>query len=186
MTERVSGATGRISTAFIIAEPAHGRMVPPLDTRRLLRESAPVAVILLFWTTLSTVAHPIVASGLHRAGLIMALLYTVVRGVALARRHTPTPAPETVVGILRENVRVVIAAGAWFVAAELVYVVERLWEDSDLPGAFTSPAEALAFVLAGAGVATILLYAIVVGLPRIRDSVTETGSGAAGATSADD
>lgn len=161
-------------------------MVPPYDTRRLLRESAPVAVILLFWTTLSSIAHPIVASGLHRAGLIMALLYTVIRGVALARNHTPTSPPVTITGILRENVRVVIAAGAWFVAAELVYVIRRLWEDLNLPGAFTSPAEALAFVLVSAGVATILMYAIAVGLPRVRNTGTVTGNGTTGATSADD
>lgn len=161
-------------------------MVSPLDTRRLLRESAPVTVILLFWVVLSSVVRPTIATGLLRAGVIMALLYTVVRGVALARTHQPTPQPDDLEGILRENVRVALPAGVWFLAAYLVYFIEQVWDVLGIPGWDTSPAEGLAFVFVGAGVAVVLLYAISVGLPRVRGNAPATGNDTTGAAPADD
>lgn len=73
-------------------------MVSPLDTRDLLRESTPVAIILLFWVVLSSVVIHSIANGLLRAGVIMTLLYTVVRGVTLARTHQPTSQPDDLGG----------------------------------------------------------------------------------------
>lgn len=161
-------------------------MVPPLDTRRLLRASAPVAVILLFWVGLSSVVRPVVATGLVRAGVIMALLYTVVRGVALARTQPPTPQPDDLKCVLLENVRVALPAAAWFLAASLVYVIEQVWDTLGIPGWDTSPAAGLAFVFTGTGVAVVLLYAITVGLPRVRGDAAGTESDTTGATPADD
>lgn len=161
-------------------------MVPSLGPRSLVRESAPVAVILLFWVGLSSFVRPVIATGLVRAGVIMALLYTIVRGVRLARTHQPTPEPDDLEGLLRENVRVALPAAAWFLAAYLVYALERTWTVLGIPGWDTSPAEVLAFVFTGAGVAVVLLHAITVGVPRIRGNAPGTGSNETGAAPADD
>ena len=161
-------------------------MVSPPDTRHLLRESAPVAVILLFWVILSSLVQPAIATGLLRAGVIMALLYTIVRGVTLTRTHPPASQPDDLKGILRENVRVALPAGVWFLAAHLVYFIEQLWDMLGIPGWDTSPADSLAFVFIGAGVAVVLLYAISVGLPRVRGNAPNTGNDATGAAPADD
>lgn len=160
-------------------------MAPPLASRRLIRESAPVAVILAFWLGLSSVVRPVIATGLVRAGIIMALLYTVVRGVALARNHPPTPQPTDLEGIVRENLRVALPAAAWFLAAYLVFVLEQVWEMIGIPGVDTSPATGLAFVFTGTGVAVVLLYAITIGIPRVRGEMPDTGSQPTGAASAD-
>ena len=115
-------------------------------------------MILLFWTVLGTFVRVDVATGLLRAGVVMALLYAVVRGVGLARTAPATPQPRDVRALLRENARVALPAGAWFLAAHLTYVVAGLWDAFRLPGLFTSPADEFAFVFVGTGVATVLLY----------------------------
>lgn len=161
-------------------------MVSPLDTRRLLQESAPVAVILLFWVIFSSIVRPTIATGLLRADVIMALLYTVVRGVTIARTYSPISHPDDLKEILRENVRVALPAGVWFLAAHLVYFIEQLWDMLGIPGWETSPADSLAFVFIGAAVAVVLLYAISVGLPRVRGNAPNTGNDATGAAPADD
>lgn len=161
-------------------------MVPPLSTRRLLQESAPVVVILLFWTVLSWLVRYDIAAGFVRAGVIMALLYTVVRGVSLARRTPTAPQPDDIEGLLRENVHVALPAGGWFLAAHLVYFIEGLWDLFGIPGVFTSPAADLSFVFIGAGVAVVLLYAISVGLPRVRGDVVDGTAGSSTATPAND
>lgn len=161
-------------------------MGPPLDSRRLVRESAPVAVILLFWVGLSTLARPVIATGLLRVGIIMALLYTVVRGLAIAQTQPPTDQPTDVEGILRENVRVALPAGIWFLSAHAIFVVEHVWDTLGIPGLGTSPAEGLAFVFIGAGVASVLLYAIAIGVPRARATTSSRVDEPAGGTPADD
>lgn len=143
-------------------------MASPLDTRRLLRESAPVAVILLFWVVLASFVPAEIATGLMRAGIIMAVLYTIVRGLAIAETLEPARLPTDVEGILRENVRVAIPAGSWFLAAHAIYLVEQLWDMLGIPGWDTSPAGEISFVFVGTGVAAVLLYAISVGVPRVR------------------
>lgn len=59
----------------------------------------------------------------------------------------------------------------WFLSAQLVYVVEGLWDMLGIPGTFTSPADGVAFVLNGTGIAVVLLYAIWVGLPYVRGEI---------------
>lgn len=161
-------------------------MVSPLDTRHLLRESAPVAIILLFWVVLSSIVRPAIATGLLRAGVIMALLYTVVRGVTLTQIHSPLPQPEDLEGVMRENVRVALPAGVWFLTAHLVYVIEDVWNALGIPGLHTSPAGGLAFVFIGTGVAVVLLYAISVGIPRVRGNTLKRGNDTTGAVPTDD
>lgn len=143
-------------------------MESAIDTRRLLRESLPVAVILLFWVVLASFTPAEIATGLLRAGVVMALLYTIVRGLAIAETLEPTRQPTDVEGILRENVRVAIPAGVWFLAAQAIYLVEQLWDMFGIPGWDTSPAGEISFVFVGTGVAVVVLYAISVGLPRVR------------------
>lgn len=140
-------------------------------TRRLLRESVPVAAILLFWLVLAVPVRPSISAGLIRAGIVMAILHTVVRAVVLVQELPPATQARDLEGILRENVGVAIPAGAWFLSAEIVYVVEGLWDTLGIPGAFTSPADGLAFVLNGTGVAVVLLYAIWVALPSVRGEI---------------
>ena len=161
-------------------------MVSSLDTRDLLRESTPVAIILLFWVVLSSVVIHSIANDLLRAGVIMALLYTVVRGVTLARTHQPTSQPDDLEGILRENVRVALPAGVWFLVAHLVYFIETLWDRFGIPGSVTFAAEGLEFIFIGAGVAVVLLYAISVGLPRVRGNTPNKGNDMTGTAPADD
>lgn len=161
-------------------------MDSPLDTRRLLRESAPMAVILLFWVLLASIAPSSVGTGLLRAGIIMALLYTIIRGLAIAQHHVPTSQPTDVEGILRENVRAAIPAGIWFLVSQVFYFVEDLWDILGIPGWDTSPAGDLAFVFVSTGVAAVLLYAIAVGLPRARGIDATPGGEPAGDVPADD
>lgn len=161
-------------------------MASSLDTRRLLRESAPVAVILLFWVMLASFVPAEIATGLVRAGVVMALLYTIIRGLAIAQIHEPTRQPTDVEGILRENVRVAIPAGIWFLAAQAIYLVEQIWDMLGIPGWDTSPAGELAFVFVGTGVAAVVLYAISVGLPRVRGIESTRGDDTPDGLPADD
>ena len=157
-----------------------------LDTRRLLRESSPVAIILLFWLALSVPARPSISAGLIQGGVIMAILYSVVRGVMLAQEYQPAVQATDLRGILTENVRVAIPAGAWFLSGQIIYEIQNLWDTLGLPGAFTSPADGLAFVVNGAGVAVVLIYAIWVGLPYLRGEMSTEGSGPSMSPQTDD
>lgn len=161
-------------------------MTSPIATRQLLRESTPVAVILLFWVVLSSVVRPDIGSGLLRAGVIMAGLYTLVRGVMIAKPVHPTVQPTDLEGVLRENVTVAVPAGLWFIAAHLIYFVEHRWDMMGIPGVATSPANDFVFVFIGTGVATVFLYAIVVGISRIREEPTTPGNPGADRRTADD
>lgn len=145
------------------------------DTRRLLRESSRVAVILLFWLALSVPARPSISAGLIQAGILMAILYSVIRGVMLAQEYPPAIQTTDLKGIFIQNVRIAIPAGAWFLSGQIIYEVQDLWDTLGIPGAFTSPADGLAFVLNGAGVAVVLIYAIWVGLPYLRGEMSAEG-----------
>lgn len=160
---------------------------PLLDTERLLRESAPVAVILLFWNVLSELFAPNISSGLFWAGIVMTLLYVVVRGVALAESTPAASRPDDLQAVLAENVRVALTAGVWFLAAELLYLARSALAFSTM--------DLLALACSGAGVGVVALYALAVGIPRVRDEtrraddgVTDesTGEGSTDATPADD
>jgi len=155
-------------------------MAPGFPTSRLLRESAPVAVVLLFWVLLSSLLPDVVTDAVLLAGVVMALLLVVVRGVALAAALPTVPAPDDTGAVLRENVGVALGAGVWFLAALVVYAAEGLWNLLGIPGAFTTPAPGLAFVFSATGVATVVLYAVAVGLPRVRRATDGGGSHGAG------
>lgn len=158
----------------------------PLDTRRLLYESAPVAGILFFWLFFTRFVHPVIAAGLFYGGIGMALLYTIVRGVALASSLPATSPPDDLQGIIQENVQVALPAGVWFLGAVLIYEIEMFWDSFGLPGLATSPAGIITLVMTGTGVGVVLLYAIAVGVPRVRGGGATSGSSGSSAASLDD
>lgn len=161
-------------------------MVSSLTTYDLLEESAPVAVILLFWVALASVATGTIATGLLRAGFIMALLYTIVRGVALAETLQSTSQPADLSGILWENVWVALPAGVWFVVARLLTLLEWLLGTAGVPSSVTSLAAETSIAFVGAGVAVVLLYAISTGLTRVGNTAPNSGNDVAGVAPADD
>lgn len=161
-------------------------MVPPLTTDNLLRESSPVAVILLFWVALASLATSTIATGLLGAGLIMALLYTIVRGVALAETRQAASQPDDLSGILLENVRVALPAGVWFLVARLVSLLEWLLVTAGVPSSVTSLVADAPFAFVGAGVAVVLLYAISTGLTRVGNTAPNSGNDVAGVAPAVD
>lgn len=153
-------------------------MSPPHDTERLLRESGPVVAILFFWNVLSAMFHSPIQSGLFWAGVVMALLYVVVRGIVLAKSVPATPSYNDVGWTLQENVRIAIPAGIWFLGAHVLYSID-VWEP--IPGL-----ETLALAFSGAGVGVVLLYALAVGLPRALNDASHIRGDATDATPADD
>jgi len=145
----------------------------PFDTRTLLRESAPVALVLGFWTTLSLLAPSDVAVGLRYAGFAMVLLYVVVRATAMAREIPASRTPNGADRILDDNLAVAIPAGLWFLLALLLDVVYQLSGyvvGMPIAGTFVDVAT---IVATGTGVATALLYAVAVGLFRTRESLQQ-------------
>lgn len=138
------------------------------ELRFVLRESIPITGILLVWGSVLGVvlvfpSHVAVdgdwaseiALGIRLAALVMVVLYVLDRGRSLAEPDTAKPVSSTFRTQFVENLRVGAAAGVWFVAA-LVALVVGVAPDT------------LVFVFTGTGVGVVLLYAIAVGIPRIR------------------
>jgi len=133
-----------------------------LQTSRLIGESIPVAAILLFWYLLAGIAQfQNVGGPVGDAGGVMAALYVIVRGVSLADRADP-PTTLDVRDVLRENARLAVPAGAWFVAAMLVGAVETYVH------VFEWVVSSVAASLAGAGLAVVGLYAVAAGKAALR------------------
>lgn len=125
-----------------------------LPPRRWFVESVPVAGILLFWNLLASVVYfPYVSESIGSAGVVMAALYVVVRGVALSSEVLP-PMTGGVTGILYENASIAVPAGAWFLAAMAVSMVEE--SAYDVLSAFK-------VTFAGAGLGVVALYAVAAG-----------------------
>jgi len=143
----------------------------PLSSKRFVVETVPVVAILLFWNLLAWIADfQNVGGSVRTAGLVMATLYVVVRGVALSAVVSP-PTTLDVESILRENARIAVPAGAWFVAAMAVamvgsYVVE-------LPRALALVADSLA----SAGLGVVTLYAVAAGTSAVRGEVADAATG---------
>ena len=140
------------------------------DTWLLLRESAPVVAVLIFWG----VASSMLRSQLFLAGLLMALLYIVSRGLVLAESSQPPSQSTGISGILRENVRVAVPAGFWVLLSQLV---APLHFGDLLPLTLSEIAETvvdgIALGLSWGSVAVVLLYVIAVGVPRVRAMVAD-------------
>lgn len=149
-------------------------MALPSGIARLYRESAPAALVLFLWALPSTDAFGAVDGALLLAGAAMALLYVVNRGLSLAGELAVRPAPEKASEHVRENLHVAGAAAGWLLASVVVSVVADASSHA-LPAALRSARllehvlGAVAFGLAGGGVATVLLYAVAAGVSRRRD-----------------
>ena len=162
-------------------------MSDTLSTRRLFTESIPIAVTVLFWVVLSWFANfSLIANGVRYAGVTMALFLAVHRGLSLGQTLSSDPVTMDVEAVLRENIRVALPAGSWFLAAFIVYVIDSLWASVPLPGLFTSPANAFAFAFTVTGVATVVLYAAAVGRSSTRDDSSFSGNSTVTAISSDD
>jgi hypothetical protein len=144
-------------------------MSPP-NPRRIFVDSLPIAAILLFWVVISWLGtHPLLGRSARIAGLVMALTYAIVWGITSAS-HTRSPPEFAGLGsVLRVNGHALLAGVGWFVVARLVLFAEQLWNELAFPGAFTSPAEGLAFAFTATGVVTIVLYAVTLATSILRD-----------------
>ncbi|WP_135825115.1 hypothetical protein [Halorussus ruber] len=130
-----------------------------LQPRRLIRESAPVAAILSFWNLLAVVTQQQhVGESVGSAGVVMAALYVVVRGVSLSSEALP-PVTGDVRAVVYENAQLAIPAGAWFLGAMVTNALGELLFAYG-PPSFVS---ALASSLAGAGLGVVALYAVAAG-----------------------
>ena len=130
----------------------------PLQPKRLAAEAVPVAGILAFWNLLAWfVQHQNVGGPVRTAGVVMAGLYVVVRGVSLAP-EVPRFATDDVRLVLYENARVAVPAGAWFVAAMAVAAIDGS------TGYGHSPVTTIvASALAGSGLGVVGIYAVAAG-----------------------
>jgi hypothetical protein len=132
----------------------------PLGSRRVLRESVPIAALLLLWTVLSWLAfEPFVSWAVRTTGAVVAAGYVVVCGVRLGREAAPF-VDDDALSVLGQNVYVALAPAAWFLTAVLVPVAADLWELFGLPGLFVSPAGDLVRVCALSGLGTALLLVV--------------------------
>ena len=134
-----------------------------LPPKRLAAEAVPVAAVLAFWSVVSWlfVLRPEIEGAVRTAGVVMAALYVVVRGVALAS-EVSVPDVGDLEAVLRDNGRVAISAGFWFVGAAAVHLLDQAWSDFGVPGLHVSPAGWIIHVLAGAGLGVVGLYAVAV------------------------
>lgn len=136
-----------------------------LRPMRLAEEGVPVAAILLFWTFVSWVftLSPVLSGTARDAGIVMAALYVVVRGAGLAPEVSP-PETDDIRTILRENARIAVGAGPWFLSAALVHLVTQFWLEPRWPGLLFSRMDWVVQLLAGVGLAVITLYAVACGI----------------------
>jgi len=147
-----------------------------LPPRRLVREGVPIVAILLFWNLLAVFVDPHgIGGAVRNAGVVMAVLYVVVRGAGLAPEAVP-PSTEDIGAVLWENARLAVPAGAWFLAALVVYLlgtalgtaVRRQFHFvsevvTSLEGAF-----------AGAGLGVVGLYAVATGFAAFDGGASST------------
>lgn len=139
-----------------------------LSLRQLVRESLPLPAILLLWSVLAAFVGAPIQSGLELVGVVMMTLYAVVRGVGLGRTRDVDDGETDLPDVLRQNGRVAVVAGVWFLAATLVSLLRVAWRAFvELP-AFSTVAEPVVFVFVGSGVGTVVLYAVAVATAELR------------------
>jgi len=133
----------------------------PIEPRTALRDSLPLAGVLLLWTVLSWLAiyDPFVAETVRTAGAVAALGYVVVRGVRRGR-DAAALVDRDVASVVGQSLRIALAPAAWFLAAGLVPIVADLWNLLGIYGLFRSPAETIVRVCTLTGLGTALLVVI--------------------------
>lgn len=150
-------------------------MSSPLSARQLLRDSLPVPLILAVWILPANLLGGGTGQALFVAGIAMVALYVVVRGAGRSSRCRAGTEPADVGAILEENVRVLVVAAAWFLAAQFLWFVfsSPLGVLPDLR--YLDVFGAIVFALNGAGVGVVLLYAVAVGRARLVAGPTAAG-----------
>ncbi len=132
----------------------------PLTPGRALRESLPLASVLLLWTVLSWLAfEPLVSRTVQAVGVVTGLAYVAVRGISLGDEATPL-VTSGAASVLGQQLRLAPAPAVWFLAGISVPLVEDLWGLLGLFGLFTSPGDDLVRVCALVGVGTALLLVV--------------------------
>lgn len=152
-----------------------------LSAKQWAEQAVPVAAILIFWNVLAVVAaEQGVGGSIRSAGIVMAALYVLLRGVALSSEVLP-PATKNVIAVLFENARIAVPAGAWFLGAMVVYVADGflfLYNPSET-------ATALASAFAGAGLGVVGMYAVAAGYATLGDGDGDAVNGGRDATGGD-
>jgi len=141
---------------------------PPLGPRRLVRESVPIAITLSVWQVAALVlSRSGTDDALRLAGLAMAGLYALVRGVTLCAHLDVDATPRALADVLRENGWVLVGAGGWFLLVQALGWGLRVapWIDWVRELVVVDLA---AFVLNWTGVGAVVLYAVAVGSARVR------------------
>ena len=142
-----------------------------LSAKRWAEQAVPVAAILLFWNVLAVVAaEQGVGGSIRSAGVVMAALYVLLRGVALAS-EVLVPATKDVIAVLFENARIAVPAGAWFLGAMVVYVADGYL----FVYGPSSAATALASALAGGGLGVVGIYAVAAGYAALENGDVANG-----------
>lgn len=127
--------------------------------KRMATEGLPVAAVLLFWNLLAFVPGLQGVGGpVRNAGVLMAGLYVLIRGVSLSSHVLPTTTGN-LRGVLYENARVAVPAGPWFVAAMAVFA----FDGHTYAYGPSWAAAALGGALAGGGLGVVALYAVAAG-----------------------
>jgi hypothetical protein len=129
---------------------------------RRFEDSIPVFAVLLPWMLLSILGGSNLGAELWHAGLVMALLYVVVRGVS--RSHAVADGkqsdPDSIVAVLRDSGLALAVALPWFLLA-IALELARTYTGFYWIGSFVSVAETT-------GLLTVVLYAVMVGTARLR------------------
>lgn len=146
-----------------------------LEIRRTLEETVSIALVLLLWAVLSTLAmgDGRVQFAVLVSGLVMAGLYAVVRGVALSSDADPAYEDPDAESVLVQNGRALLVAVPWFVLALVVAVVAEGAFGLVFPfsGSSTFVRRSLATlvqVFAFTGALSVLLVAVATGTRALR------------------
>jgi hypothetical protein len=152
-------------------------MTSHLGPERALRESLPVAVVVVLWSSVAWFVGALggsqaVVDGLGYAGFVLGGLYAVGVGYDLAGAVPAGVATADTAAVLRQSLGVLAPAGVWFGLALSVDVLADLWSQFGLPGLFTSPAPALSVALAAAGVLTVVTQVVTLAATTLLDAET--------------
>jgi hypothetical protein len=139
----------------------------PFTTEDLLREGVPILAILVVWTATTGLLEVVLApmGFVNLAALVVAGLYAVVRGRQLTDRVEPVFQVPDLERTVRTAVRPLLPALVWFLLAGPANRAGAAPLVGEFLDAFRAPA---AFVLAGTGVVTVLLFAVATGSATLR------------------
>lgn len=136
--------------------------MPSLTFGRVLRESSPIALILLIWGVVAQFFPDRPLSAVWLAGLVTAALYAIVRGHALASNAEPIFETNDPRSAVRTTVRLLLPSLVWFGLALVFDFSLGLFEPTE------EIRDLAVTVLQGTGLVTVLLFAVAAGTASIR------------------